>query len=64
MPVLVVHGEADPLIRVSGGRATAAVIPGAKLVVYPGMGHDLPASLQPAIVQEIVEVSRLWSPAA
>jgi pimeloyl-ACP methyl ester carboxylesterase len=64
MPVLVVHGEADSLIRVAGGRATAAVIPGAKLVVYPGMGHDLPASLQPAIVQEIVEVSRLWSPAA
>ena len=63
MPVLVVHGGADPLIRPSGGRATAAVIPGAKLVVYPGMGHDLPASLQPAIVEEIVEVSRLWSAA-
>jgi pimeloyl-ACP methyl ester carboxylesterase len=63
MPVLVVHGGADPLIRPSGGRATAGVIAGAKFVLYPGMGHDLPAALQPAIVQEIVEVSRLWSPA-
>jgi len=63
LPVLVVHGGADPLIRPPGGRATAAVIAGAKLVVYPGMGHDLPASLQPAIAEEILDVSRLWSPA-
>jgi pimeloyl-ACP methyl ester carboxylesterase len=64
MPALVVHGEADPLVQSSGGRATARVIPGARLVLYPGMGHDLPAALQPAVVEQIVQVTGLWSPAA
>ncbi|MTV27856.1 alpha/beta hydrolase [Nitriliruptoraceae bacterium ZYF776] len=45
VPTLVLHGEADPLIDVSGGRATAAAIRGARLVTVPGWGHDLPASL-------------------
>jgi pimeloyl-ACP methyl ester carboxylesterase len=52
-PALVIHGEQDPLIRSKGGRATAAAIPGARLVTYPGMGHDLPAALWPAILDEI-----------
>ena len=52
-PTLVIHGEQDPLIRPKGGRATAAAIPGARLVTYPGMGHDLPAALWPAILDEI-----------
>ncbi|HEV7626691.1 MAG TPA: alpha/beta hydrolase [Streptomyces sp.] len=43
-PTLVMHGEDDPLIRLSGGRRTAARIPGARLVTLPGVGHDLPAS--------------------
>jgi pimeloyl-ACP methyl ester carboxylesterase len=42
VPTLVVHGAEDPLVDVSGGRATAAAVPGAELVVVPGMGHDLP----------------------
>lgn len=53
VPTLVVHGEADPLVRVIGGRATAAAIPGAKLVTFAGMGHDLPRELWPAIIEEI-----------
>jgi pimeloyl-ACP methyl ester carboxylesterase len=52
-PTLVIHGEQDPLIRPKGGRATAAAIPGARLVTYPGMGHDLPGALWPAILDEI-----------
>lgn len=63
LPALVVHGEADPLVRVSGGRATARAIRGAKLVVFPRMGHDLPKDLQPAIADEIHQVARRWSPA-
>jgi len=51
---LVMHGEADPLIGVSGGAATAAAIPGARLVTFPGMGHDLPEALWPRFVEEIV----------
>ena len=44
-PTLVMHGEDDPLITVHGGQDTAASIPGARLITYPGMGHDLPAQL-------------------
>ncbi|HEY7324791.1 MAG TPA: alpha/beta hydrolase [Streptosporangiaceae bacterium] len=45
MPVLVIHGDADPMIDISGGRATAEAIPGSRLWVIPGLGHDLPAAL-------------------
>jgi pimeloyl-ACP methyl ester carboxylesterase len=41
-PTLVIHGAADPLVRVEAGHATAAAIPGAELLVIEGMGHDLP----------------------
>jgi pimeloyl-ACP methyl ester carboxylesterase len=41
----VIHGESDPLIDPSGGRATAAAVPGARLWTIPGMGHDLPPEL-------------------
>jgi pimeloyl-ACP methyl ester carboxylesterase len=53
-PTVVIHGEADPLITVSGGEATAKAIPGAKLVKIPGMGHDLPPQLWQQFVDEIV----------
>ncbi|CAB4728322.1 unannotated protein [freshwater metagenome] len=45
MPALVVHGLADKMVHVSGGRATAAAIPGAELLLIDGMGHDTPAAL-------------------
>ena len=53
VPAVVIHGEQDPLIDVSGGRATAAAIPGAELVVVPGMGHDLPRAVWPRVVDVI-----------
>ncbi|GAA2481169.1 alpha/beta fold hydrolase [Winogradskya humida] len=52
-PTLVIHGEDDPLIDVSGGRATAAAIPGSTLLTIPGMGHDLPRELWPRITAAI-----------
>jgi pimeloyl-ACP methyl ester carboxylesterase len=54
VPTLVIHGEDDPLVQVDGGRATADTVPGARLVVFPGMGHDLPQQLWPQLVDEIV----------
>jgi pimeloyl-ACP methyl ester carboxylesterase len=45
VPTLVVHGADDPLVDVSGGRATARAIAGAELAVLEGMGHDLPRGL-------------------
>jgi pimeloyl-ACP methyl ester carboxylesterase len=53
----VVHGEADPLLDISGGRATAAAIPGAELVTVPGMGHDLPSSAWPTIIGAITRTA-------
>lgn len=57
-PALVIHGEADPLVTLSGGQATAAAIPGARLLTFPGMGHDLPPALYPEFVRAIVAVAR------
>lgn len=54
-PTLVIHGDADPLVRVEGGQATAAAIPGAKLLVIPGMGHALPVSMWPQIIDAIAK---------
>ena len=53
VPTLVIHGAEDPLIQVSGGRATAEAIPGAELVVFEGMGHDLPRALWPEVTGRI-----------
>jgi pimeloyl-ACP methyl ester carboxylesterase len=64
VPALVIHGEDDPLIALSGGEATAAAIPGSKLVKIPGMGHDLPPALWPQFIDGIVEnAERAGAPA-
>jgi pimeloyl-ACP methyl ester carboxylesterase len=55
VPTTVIHGEADPLVDVSGGRATAEAIPGAELVILPGMGHDLPRALWPQVIDAIAK---------
>jgi pimeloyl-ACP methyl ester carboxylesterase len=53
VPTVVIHGSDDPLITVSGGKATARAIPGAELVVIPGMGHDLPSGAWQQIIDAI-----------
>jgi pimeloyl-ACP methyl ester carboxylesterase len=53
VPTLVVHGAQDSLVNVSGGRATAAAIPGAELLVVEGMGHDLPRAVWPQLIDRI-----------
>lgn len=52
-PTLVVHGMVDPLVTPSGGRTTAKAVPGARLIEFPDMGHDLPTNRIPEIVEEI-----------
>jgi pimeloyl-ACP methyl ester carboxylesterase len=59
LPFLVVHGEADPLVTPSGGDATAAAVPGSKLLTFPGMGHDLPEALWETITDAIVANTEL-----
>ena len=53
LPALVVHGSVDPLIRAAAGRATARAIPGARLMIIPGMGHDLSPAFWPQIVEAL-----------
>jgi pimeloyl-ACP methyl ester carboxylesterase len=52
-PTVVIHGLADKLMRPSGGRSIATTIPRARLVLFPGMGHELPEPLWDQIVGEL-----------
>lgn len=53
VPTLVMHGADDPLVSVEAGKDTAASIPGARLKIIPGMGHDFTSKLVPVFVREI-----------
>jgi pimeloyl-ACP methyl ester carboxylesterase len=57
VPTLVIHGKSDRLIRPSGGRATARAIPGARLELIDGMGHDLPRGAWPRILDGIEQTA-------
>jgi len=57
-PTLVIHGADDPLVPVEGGRATARAIPGARLLVLDRMGHTLPRTVWPEIIEAIVALTR------
>jgi pimeloyl-ACP methyl ester carboxylesterase len=57
VPTVVVHGEQDQIIGVSGGEATAAAIPGARLLRVPGLGHELPPGFWPVLADALVEVA-------
>jgi pimeloyl-ACP methyl ester carboxylesterase len=55
LPAVVIHGDDDPLVPRRAGVATARAIPNAELLTFPGMGHDLPRELWPAIVDAIAK---------
>jgi pimeloyl-ACP methyl ester carboxylesterase len=52
-PALIVHGDSDPLFPVAVGKDAAESIPGAELFIVPGMGHGVPRSLAPVLVERI-----------
>jgi pimeloyl-ACP methyl ester carboxylesterase len=62
-PTLVIHGTRDRLVRKSGGRATARAIPGARLELVEGMGHDLPEALWPRLIDMIAAHAQAAQPA-
>ncbi len=63
-PTLVIHGLRDKLVPLSGGRATARAIPGARLLTIEGMGHDIPRAAWPRILDAIEEnAARAGEPA-
>jgi pimeloyl-ACP methyl ester carboxylesterase len=61
IPVVVIHGDADPVMTIESGRATAAAVPGSRLVVIEGMGHEIPAAVEPLIVGEVAANARRTS---
>jgi pimeloyl-ACP methyl ester carboxylesterase len=63
-PTLVIHGNRDRLVRPSGGQATARAIPGARLLLIDGMGHDLPRGAWPQVIGGITENAGLAAQAA
>ena len=54
-PTLVIHGREDRLVPLAGGIDTAEHVPGARLEIIDGMGHNLPAALWPTLVEMITE---------
>lgn len=53
VPTVVIHGDADPLVDLSGGIATAEAIDSARLVVIEGMGHHFPPAVQERCFEEV-----------
>jgi pimeloyl-ACP methyl ester carboxylesterase len=53
-PAVVIHGDADPLVPLAGGVDTAENIPGAELIVVPGVGHEMPAATLDVFVNGIL----------
>jgi pimeloyl-ACP methyl ester carboxylesterase len=58
VPTVVIHGSEDRMCHPSGAHATAAAVPGAELVLIPGMGHDLPPGAWPQLTDAIVRNAR------
>ena len=57
VPTLVIHGRQDSLVTLSGGEATAAAVPGAELLVFGRMGHDMPSLYWPQIADAIFNIA-------
>jgi pimeloyl-ACP methyl ester carboxylesterase len=62
LPTLVMHGDADPLIPIDGGRATARAIPGARLEIVSGMGHELPRAVWPQVIDGVTKLAAERAP--
>jgi pimeloyl-ACP methyl ester carboxylesterase len=58
VPTLVIHGVDDVLVPVENGRLVAEAVPGAQLMEFDGMGHDLPRRLWPQVLDAIDEIAR------
>ena len=54
VPSLVLHGDADPLVPIAGGRAVARAIPNARFQAIPDLGHTLPPSVWPILADALV----------
>jgi pimeloyl-ACP methyl ester carboxylesterase len=64
VPTLVLHGDADRLVPPENGRATAAAIPGSRLEIIEGMGHDYPPQYWDRLVALITAHAGAAAPAS
>jgi pimeloyl-ACP methyl ester carboxylesterase len=55
VPTLVIHGVDDVLIPIGNGRMVAAAVPGARLLEFETMGHNVPKRFWPPILDAIAE---------
>ncbi len=62
LPALVIHGDRDRIIAPSGGRATAAAVPGSELLEVAGMGHDLARWTWPSVIDGIQRTAQRCGP--
>jgi pimeloyl-ACP methyl ester carboxylesterase len=62
IPTLVIHGDADPLVPIAAGYDTAEAVPGARMLVIEGMGHELPEGAWPQVVDAVAELARPCAP--
>ena len=62
-PTLVIHGAPDPLVRLEAGKATAAAIPGARLLVIGNMGNALPMAIWPEVIGAVADHAHAVVPA-
>jgi len=53
VPTLVIHGSADPLLPVGHALHTHRTIPGSKLLVIQGMGHEFPRDAWPTVISAL-----------
>jgi pimeloyl-ACP methyl ester carboxylesterase len=61
-PTLVIHGEEDPILTLQSGEALARGIPGARLLVLPGVGHELPVEAIRTVVDAITAMTQRRQP--
>lgn len=61
-PSLIIHGDEDPLVHVEGGKRSAKLIPSARLMLIPGMGHDFPPQLNDTLAEAIGQHIALHHP--
>jgi len=57
VPALVVHGELDPLVTISGGERTAECLRGSEFLRLDGMGHDIPRYYWSTIIQHVTSLA-------
>lgn len=57
VPALVIHGDIDPLVTLSGGERTAECLRGSEFLVLENMGHDVPRHYWATIIEHVTALA-------